>query len=365
VNPGAGWSARTAAGIALPIVAAIVFVGGVLAIARAAGDTLGYDYQAYVQAAARLLAGKPLYDPAVDVAGPFAIFLYAPPFALAMVPFTWLPAGSGPAAWTAVLAISFAVGVAILPIRRTGRWTVLLLAGTSWPFLYSIKLGQVGPLLFLVFAAGWRWRDRPVVLGLATAAGTIVKLQPALLFGWAFASGRRRAVLAGGVALVAAAVATTLLTGFATWSDYVAILGRVSAPVTTPHNYTLGALAYGAGAGLAAATAIQWTGVALTIAVVLYAWWRSDAVTAYVTTAVASQMVSPLLWEHYAMLLLLPVALLLERGHWWAIALPLLPWLGPAAYPPIFLAGLLAPVLTGRRRAREEPGGVPLARVTA
>ena len=336
---------------ALPVLAILLFVGATLAVAWAAHGTLGYDYQAYVRAAGRLVAGQPLYDSRVDLAGPFAIFLYPPPFALAMIPFTLLPPALGPAVWTALLGLAFALGVAALPVRRSVRWTTLLLAGLCWPFLYSIKLGQVGPLLFLVFAAGWRWRDRPGPLGGAIAAGTLIKLQPALLFGWALATGRRRAVVVGLALLVVAAAAATLLAGPSSWADYVAILGRVSAPVTTPHNYTPGALAYGAGASLALATALQWALVALAVLVTLFAWWRCDPDTSYVTTAIASQVVSPLLWEHYAMLLLLPMALLLERRQWWAVALPLLPWLGPPAYPVVFLAGLIGPLLTAPRSA--------------
>lgn len=343
--------------ILLPPLAVVVFVAGVAAIAWSAGTTLGYDYQAYLHAASRLLAGQPLYDPSVDVAGPFAIYLYPPPFALAMVPFTWLPSGSGPAIWTVCLAAAHALGTAVLPVRSSVRWLLLLLAGICWPFLYSIKLGQVGPLLFLAFAAGWRWRDRPAVLGLTTAVGAAIKLQPALIFGWALATGRRRAIVIGVAALGASALATTVLTGLATWTDYARILSRVSAPVTTPHNYTAGALAYGAGLGIEAATVLQWLGVGLAIAVVLVAWWRGDPETGFVTTVVASQVVSPLLWEHYAMLLLLPVALLLERRHWWAALIPLAPWLGPPVYPVIFLVGLVAPLLTAPRteRSRARP----------
>ncbi len=51
-------------------------------------------------------------------------------------------------------------GVALMPVAPTVRWLTLLLAGLSWPFAYAFKLGQVGPLLFLLFAIGWRWLDR-------------------------------------------------------------------------------------------------------------------------------------------------------------------------------------------------------------
>ena len=85
----------TRARASLPPIAIVVFVATTLAILASAGDTLGYDYQAYVQAAQRLLDGQPLYDPAVDVAGGFAIFLYPPPFAVAFIPFALLGTGRG------------------------------------------------------------------------------------------------------------------------------------------------------------------------------------------------------------------------------------------------------------------------------
>ena len=61
-----------------------------------------------------------------------------------------------------------------------------------------------------------------------------------------------------------------------------------------------------------------------------------------------------LLWDHYAMLLLLPVAWLLARRQWWAILVPLATsWpllaITPAiAYPAVFFICLVALVLVGR-----------------
>jgi len=340
---------------ALPIVAVLVFASSTVAIVWAAGSTLGYDYQAYVGAANRLLAGQALYEATADVSGAFGLFQYPPPFALAMVPFALLPAGAGVWLWTLVITLAFVAGAWLLPVSRTVRWTTALLAGLCWPFLYSVKLGQVGPLLFLVFVAGWRWRDRPGRLAVAMATGTLIKIQPALLFGWAVATGRRRSVVLGLGCVIAAVLIATLAVGPAAWPEYVGFLTRISAPVTTPHNFTPGAIAYSAGASLPVATALQWAWLAVGVIAVLLAWRRADDESSYVTTVVGSQVVSPLLWEHYAMLLLLPTALLLERRQWWAIALPLLPWLGPPAYPPVFLLGLIGPLLTRRAIAAPSP----------
>lgn len=318
------------------------------AVLASAGATLGYDYQAYAHAAQRLLDGRPLYDPNVDVAGGFAIYLYPPPFALAVVPFTFLPGSLGTWAWLGALVAAFLGGTAILPVRVGVRWTIVLLAAVSLPFLYSVKLGQVGALLYLLFAIGWRSLDRPLPLGLAVAAGALTKVQPALLFAWMALTQRWRAVFVGLVACGAAALIATLVTGVATWSDYAALLGRVSRPVTTPKNMTPGAIAWRAGASLEVATALEWAAAAATLAITLFAWVRRDPATCFIVGVVASQMLSPLLWDHYAVILLLPVALLLQRRQWWAAAIPLVTWMPiDALYPAVFASGLLGPILTG------------------
>ena len=350
-RPGRSAAFVDAAARLAPALVLVLLAATSLAILGAAGDTLGYDFQAYARAADRLLAGQPLYDPAVDVAGGFAIYLYPPPFALAVIPFAVLPDPAGTWAWLGFLAACFLVGTALLPVRSTVRWAVVALAALSFPFLYGLKLGQVAPILYLCFAIGWRSLDRPVPLGISTAVGTLVKLQPALLFGWMAVTRRWRA-LAFGIAAIAAAVAiSVLLMGVQTWADYVALLVRVSSPVTTPHNMTPGAIAYRAGLSVEAASAVQYAAMGATLLVTLFAWFRRDAATGFVVGVVASQLLSPLLWDHYAMLLLLPVALLLQRGQWWAVAIPLLPWLpADVLYPVVFGAALVGPILVPERR---------------
>ena len=345
----------------LPVVAIAAFVLVAGAVAIAAGPLLGYDFQAYVHAAQRLLDGERLYDPAVNVAGGFAIYLYPPPFAVAFVPFALLPAGVGVGLWTVLLGAAVVAAALLMPVRREIRWLVILLAAFDWPVLYSIKLGQVGPILLLFFAIGWRWMDRPAVLAASIIAGGVTKLQPFALAGWALLTGRVRAAAYVVVGLVVLGVVSLVLLGPSTVADYVALLVRVSAPVTTPHNFTPGAIAYQAGLSEAAASAVQAAAVVLAVGAALVAIRVADDEASYLVAVVATQLVSPLLWDHYAVLLLLPVALLLERGQWWAALLPLataLPVLGivPAAvYPIEFAICLVAPILVGRRRAINAP----------
>jgi hypothetical protein len=341
----------------LPIVAIVIFATVTGAILASAGDTLGYDFLAYHQAGQRVLAGERLYDTAVEVTGGFGLFYYPPPFVLPILPLALLSGAAATWVWIALLLGSFLAGVALLPVPVTIRWLVILLAGLSWPFTYAIKLGQVGPILFLLFAMGWRWLDRPDRLGAAAAAGALVKVQPGIVFAWALLTGRWRAVVVGAAVMAAAAAVATLAVGAGAWADYVVLLRQVSDPITTPHNFTPGAVAYQLGAPAALAAALQLVSTLLVVAAVVVATRLATAEASYLVVVVASQLLSPVLWDHYAMLLLLPVAYLLARGYAWAALVPLatsvlvLPITPAAAYPVVFAVTLVALIRVGRQRA--------------
>ncbi len=354
----------------LPIAAMAGFILCVgLVLLTADRSTIGYDYSAYAAAALRLIHGQPLYDPSVNVSGGFLFFYYPPPFVFLVVPFALLPGSIGTGAWIGAMILAFLAGTALLPVRREVRWLILLLGGLSWPLAYSFKLGQVGPLLFLLFAAGWRWLDRPGRLGTAIALGTLIKIQPAIVLVWAGLNQRWRTIGVALAILAGAALLATLATGPGTWSDYLQVLRQVSAPITTPHNFTPGAIAYQLGVPEGIATGIQLASTIGALGVTVWAALRRPAEVGYLTAVTASQLLSPVLWDHYAMLLLLPVAWLLERRQWWAALIPLatatpvvLLGIVPAAvYPVLFWVGLVGPVIVSRASlaplgiARPEP----------
>jgi MYXO-CTERM domain-containing protein len=89
-------------------------------------------------------------------------------------------------------------------------------------------------------------------------------------------------------------------------------------------------------------------------------------------TIVASQLLSAPLRDHYAVLLLLPIAWLMGRGWKWAVLIPLLGWIGlfstdaspswqAAASVPITFFGVLGLVLLAAWRERRESGLTPPA----
>jgi len=339
---------------ALPIVALLSFAGGVAATLAFAGDTLGHDFFAYHRAVERIANGAPLYDMSFTEAGGFGLFFYPPPFAAMVLPFALL--SPQPAIWTwIVLSLAaFLIGVAILPVSRSVRWWIVLLAGLSFPFVHAVKLGQVGPILFLAFAIGWRGIDDPVRLGGSAAVGAAIKLQPGLVLAWALLTRRFRAVAVGIFVLAVLAAGATILTGPGAWFDFVTLLRTVSDPIATKGNVTPGAIAYQLGASTTVAAGVQLLStVALVAAFLAAIRWATDEAS-YLVALIASQLASPILWDHYAMLLLLPVAYIASAGRWWALAIPLVtawPLLGlspPIVYPVVFWATLVATLLVGR-----------------
>lgn len=356
----------TAASLAragLPIVAVgtLVVVSLAAALASANAGTLGFDFLSYDLAVRRFFDGGVLYDQSFDYTGAFGLFYYPPPFVLLAAPLAFLEPALAAWIFTGLLIATYTLGVALLPVRPTVRWVILLLGGLSWPLVYAIKLGQVGPILLVTFAIGWRWMDRPWAFGAAAAVGTAIKIQPALLFGWALLTGRRTAIIAGLAVLAVLAVLATIVAGPSSWIDQATLLARVSRPIDTPHNFTPGRLAFEAGLGVTVAWAVQVANWLLVAVVVLFATLRRSAVSSYLAVVIASQLISPILWDHYALLLLLPVAWLLERGRWWAVLIPLataVPFVEviPAiAYPAAYWVTLLAVVAEGRRDGTVAP----------
>lgn len=148
-------------------------------------------------------------------------YLYLPPFAMAMQPFTRLPFVRARQVWmvvtTVVLMLAVVASAFLVQSQATALGIVqpvfswILLAAFVPAALNSasvhsdIRLGSVGAWLWLAMAAA-AWgllRGRQVVVGAAIALATLVKLTPVVLVAWLWWRGARRAaaVAAGLLAL--------------------------------------------------------------------------------------------------------------------------------------------------------------------
>jgi hypothetical protein len=170
-------------------------------------------------------------------------------------------------------------------------------------------------------------------------------------------------VIAVAIAGVLALVATVFV-GPQAWLDFVTVVARTNRPVLTPHSVGLARVVYEAGLPESAAWTAYVANIVAVGAVFLVSLRRSTEVASFMVGAVASQMVSPVVWAHYAVVLFLPVAWLLSRERWWALLLlvplsvPIAGMLPPVVYPIVFWVALAATAWEGRRgnveRLREQ-----------
>jgi alpha-1,2-mannosyltransferase len=244
-----------AAGIAAvdPLVVAVV---ALLALIRVAGYLLAigspawaYDFAAYHGAAARLLAGEPLYDPAL-VAVPFlaegpGLYLYPPPFAALMVPVAALLPDPAVAnlAWSILGAASIVAAVALLARgsgARPTRLAVLALVIAAFPpTVQELVMGNVHLQLLLLLAiavAGARRDDRAgdLLAGVAIGLAAIVKLYPLALLAWFVLARRPWPLVSAAATIAVVALATLPVVGVDAWRDYLAVMGNMSPLVSIP-----------------------------------------------------------------------------------------------------------------------------------
>ncbi|MDQ6683253.1 MAG: DUF2029 domain-containing protein [Chloroflexota bacterium] len=131
-----------------------------------------HDMDVYLAAATRLRSGGVLYAPG----GPsFFAYLYAPWFAAAWIPLSYLPRTVVAIGWSAILVLATA-GVGWIVWRRGRSGPVLALLVTP-PLLAVSAGGNVQALLVLGLLAGLNRRSGPIWVALAAS----LKLTPILL----------------------------------------------------------------------------------------------------------------------------------------------------------------------------------------
>jgi hypothetical protein len=315
-----------------------VLLGTVLALS--AHDDFAFDLRQFWQGGRDVLHGHSPYPPvaalpSADVAAaldPHGIqeafrFPYPPATAVAMVPFGALPFNVAGAVMTVLLVAAVAGALWLLDVRD---WRCYGVAFGSFTTIGAIRLATLTPLLLLGVAAAWRYRDRRVIAGLLVGAVVVAKgfLWP--LGVWLLATRRfAAAVVAGASAAVATALGVAVV-GWDSVDRYRELVARLVDAVEE-QGYSLVALAADAGAPSGAARALALAVGAAAIVGVVVAARRSEPgadVLALTFALVAALALSPIVWLHYFMLLLVPIALVSPQlsAVWFA---PLVLWVTP------------------------------------
>lgn len=339
--------------------AELVFLGAlpvvvlVLALAAYAGDdrlALDFHHELYRQAEA-VAEGRDAYEsPTADLSDRSnAVWPMAA--VLPIVPVTALPPGV--AGW---LATAFVVAtlVASLWVLRVRDWRVYGVV-VFWPStIEAIQTANASLPLTLLAALAWRYRDRAAIPGLALGYGIAVKLFLVPVAVWFALVGRTRAAI---VAMTAAAASLLLLLPFTSIADYVRLLRNLGE--TFEHEaYTPFALLADLGMPDTVARALT---IALGAAVLALAWRRRS-----LGLAIAAALVlSPIVWRHFFVLLIVPLALSRPRFDVvWLI--PIGMWIGDGTFngapwqTAAVLAIATATFAVGERQPRRDAAGLTL-----
>ena len=297
------------------------------------GLEVPFDFAIFLQAAEDIRAGdSPYVDPDEVGAGAEAPpYAYPPVLAIVLIPATALPdtvAGSSPVGvLVSLLLVACVVGtLLVLDVRDWRCYPVALLYP---PTLENIEYGAVGPVLALLVALGWRYRSRVGVVSMAVGAAVILKVFLWPLLVWLAATRRWRATAGAiGVALALALISWAAI-GFRGLAEYPELLRRLS-DLEAENSYSAYAIAVSAGIpGAGGTPRRRRRGRRPSRGRVA----RCSKPRRYVgegdrralTLALAAGFVlTPILWLHYLVLLVVPIALARPRlSALWLVPLAL------------------------------------------
>ena len=314
----------------------VLLIGGTL---THVGSRLLYDFRGGLYDAGRsVLHGASPYRPAFlahqaavmqaggiaigeTAARPFSVPVYPALANAIVVPLSLLPF------WAAGVVFSLAAAAAMIG----GMWLLgvrdcrcLILTLVSWPFTFGLFLGAIGPFLVLGAGVAWRWRERLWAPALALATIVAVKVFPWTLGVWLLITRRYRAAAAATGLGVVLTLAAWALIGFQDLAQYPQMLSEVSS-LQENRAVSVGGLLVLAGVGSGAANVIV---IAAGLAILGLARRLASEPDgdrrAFSLAVLAALTATPIVWEHYMVLLFVPIALLSPRlSRLWLI--PILP----------------------------------------
>ena len=248
--------------------------------------------------------------------------VYPPLIAYLFSPFAVLPYHVAAAIYLLLSVAAVPIALRVLGVRD---WRCYGVAFLWYPAVAGLGVGAIGPILALLVALSWRYRDRAVVAALLVAVTITLKLFLWPLGVWMLATRRWRAAV-----LTAALTAAALLVPFAplgmhvlrTYPSVLRTLDHVFGPV----SFSTIAFLQAAGFSSEVASGAVFVLGALLVAGIVLLARRPDGDRLALTAAVtAALLLSPIVWIHYFVLLLVPVALARPRlaGLWF---LPIVFW---------------------------------------
>ena len=286
-----------------------------------AGLQVPFDFAIFMQAGEAVRDGASPYvgaDAVITEDQP-APYVYPPLLAIAVAPLTFLPekvAGSStPGVLFTLVLIACVIGTMVA--LGVSDWRCYPVALLYSPTLENVEYGAIGPILALLVALGWRHRDRAVGAGVSIGVAVVLKVFLWPLVVWLAATRRWRAAVVAVAAGVGLALVSWVAIGFRGLLDYPSLLRRLS-DLEAESSYSAFATLRALDVPELAARSVV---VAVAAALLVLAWRAArasddgaEADRRSLTLALAAGLVlTPILWLHYLVLLIVPIALARPR----------------------------------------------------
>jgi hypothetical protein len=307
------------------VLIAVVAMGGFVALSAAEG-LLAWDVRfAYLPAIDAVLDGRSPY-PALDdpILDEQKGYVYPPQVLFALMPLALLP--------TAVAAALVAGGMIalllltpwVLGVRDVRCYAAALL----WvPAISGVMFSNTSIPIAFALAVAWRYRDHVWSPGAAVGLAVSAKLLSWPIVVWMLATRRLRAALAAFAVGVVLTLAAWAAIGFDGLTGYPDLLRRLS-ELQSERSYSLAGMAstLGLGSMVANAATVLVGGALLAWCVVLGR--RGDDARSFTCAVAATLALSPIVWLHYLVVLIVPLAIARPRFTWLWL-LPVVLWVSP------------------------------------
>ena len=297
----------TVVGLGVLPVAAIVtmFVVGMRG-GPLSGD---FHHELYPEAKLLLRGENPFPAPDTPIRG--SNLVWPPVAAYLVAPLTVLPVGVADVLMIGLGLVCFALSLWLVGVRDWRIYGAVAL----WPeFLGEMRVSHLTPVIALLLAAAWRWKDARGAPGVLIGLAVAVKFFVWPVGVWLAATRRfREAVLAAAVA----GASLLLVLPFTSLQNYAHALTRLSRVFDQDSYNVYGLLVQAGASDTVGRVATLVVGVVLLAAV-----WRYQS---FALAIGAALVISPIVWLDYYALAALPLALARPRlsAIWFA---PLATW---------------------------------------
>jgi hypothetical protein len=264
----------------------------------------GWDFRAFYLGSRHYLLGVSPY-PGHSLAA-LALkqgFVYPAPVAALFAPLALLPYTLAVSLWFALSIGAIAAALWLLGVRD---WRCLGALFLTHPVEQSVRLGTLMPVLTLLLALLWKYRDRLWTGAVLAAVVVVSKLFLVPLLAWLVVTRRLKTAVLTAAITAAICVLGWLPIHLSTIASYPALLHALAGYEQT-FSYSLTSLAIGLGVSPTTATV-----VAVATATGLLGWAavaRRNDFLAFRLALAASFVLSPIVWGHYYVLLAVPLAL--------------------------------------------------------